>query len=242
MKPIRPELLHIDEDLLVVHKPSGLLTIPDRFRQAPLHLQGWLEATHGKVWVVHRLDRETSGVICFARNEEAHRHLSMQFADRQVDKHYRALIEGKPFSVQGVIEEPIGPHPTRSGQMAVLARGKPAITHYQVLEVFRAFSWVDARILTGRTHQIRVHFQSIGHPLAVDALYGRRAELYLSEIKTKNFRLGRDKTERPLLHRIALHAYEIGLLHPADGRRLQFTAPLPKDLAAVLKQLRKWGK
>jgi 23S rRNA-/tRNA-specific pseudouridylate synthase len=111
-----------------------------------------------------------------------------------------------------------------------------------VVEAFRQFSLVEFRIETGRTHQIRVHTAAIGHPLAVDAFYGRRESLYLSEIKTRGFQLGKTKEERPLLNRIALHSSQISFLHPSSGKRLQIEAPLPKDLRAVINQLKKWGK
>ncbi|MCB0593445.1 MAG: RluA family pseudouridine synthase, partial [Phaeodactylibacter sp.] len=127
------------------------------------------------------------------------------------------------------------------GKMTVAKKGKSAVTHYKVAERFRQFTLVEARIETGRTHQIRVHFESIGHPLAVDSLYGRREAFFLSEVKLKRYQLGRDEEERPLMSRMPLHAWKLALEHPHTGERMEFEAPLPKDFAAVLKQLRKWG-
>ncbi len=237
------DILHEDDNLLLVNKPAGLLTLPDRFKpdEKP-NLKTQLDRRYGKVWTVHRLDRETSGVLAFALNEDSHRHLSQQFQERRADKTYLALLDGNPAAPTGTIDRPLGPNPAKAGQMMVVRKGKASVTHYQVIEAFRHFALAEARIETGRTHQIRVHFASIGHPLAVDAFYGQREALYLSEIKQHGFRLGKGREERPLLTRLPLHASRLVLQHPGTGARLEATAPLPKDLRAVLNQLRKWGK
>jgi 23S rRNA pseudouridine955/2504/2580 synthase/23S rRNA pseudouridine1911/1915/1917 synthase len=238
---LKYELLHEDEHLLVANKPAGLLTIPDRFGNKD-SLQSALERKFGKVFIVHRLDRETSGVICFARNEAAHRHLSLQFEHHTTDKFYLALLDGVLHHDEGEIDKPIGEHPAISGKMAIVNSGKPSLTFYRAIERFKRFTLAESLIKTGRTHQIRVHFQSIGYPLAVDALYGHRAALYLSEIKGKAYKSGKySDDERPLMERTSLHSYRLRLDHPATGERLEFKADLPKDLAAVLSQLRKWG-
>lgn len=239
---MRIELLHEDEHVLVVVKPADLLTIPDRFGN-PDSLQAQLERKYGKIYIVHRLDRETSGVICFARTEAAHRNLSMQFEQHKVGKHYLALVDGVMHQETGEIDKPIGPHPVIAGKMAVSKQGKPSFTQYQVLELFKQFTLVEATLKTGRTHQIRVHFQSIGYPLAVDSLYGRREGFLLSEIKGRNYRSGKfSEEERPLMARTSLHATRLVFEHPETGERLEFSAELPKDFNAVLNQLRKWGK
>lgn len=241
MAKLKPELLFEDEHLLVANKPPGLLSIPDRFAPEKPNLLALLTHHFGRVWTVHRIDRETSGLLCFARNEEAHRHLSLQFEQRTVEKTYLALLDGTAIGDEGTIDRPITTSHKQVGKMMVAKKGKPAITHYKVAERFRQFTLVEARIETGRTHQIRVHFEAIGHPLAVDRLYGRREGFYLSEVKGKKYQLGRDKEERPLMSRLPLHAWKLALDHPHTGERLEFEAPLPKDFAAVLKQLRKWG-
>lgn len=235
------ELLHEDDDLLVVNKPAGLLTIPDRFGNKDSLLAA-LERKFGKVFVVHRLDRETSGAICFARNEAAHRHLSLQFEHHTADKFYLALLDGVLHHDEGEIDKPIGEHPAISGKMTVTNSGKPSLTFYRVLERFKRFTLAETLIKTGRTHQIRVHFQSIGYPLAVDALYGRREAFFLSEIKGKSYKSGKyTEEERPLMDRTSLHSYRLRLDHPTSGERMEFKAEPPKDFAAVLNQLRKWG-
>ncbi len=234
-------ILHEDEQMLIVNKPPGLLTIPDR-TGGKESLLGLLEHRFGKVFVVHRLDRETSGVLCFARSGEAHRHLSMQFEHHTSDKFYLALVDGVLHHDEGEIDKPIGEHPTIPGKMTVANSGRPSLTFYRVAERFKRFTLAEVLIKTGRTHQIRVHFQSIGYPLAVDALYGRRPALYLSEIKGKAYKSGKySEEERPLMDRTSLHAARLRIDHPVTGERMEFKAELPKDFAAVLNQLRKWG-
>lgn len=240
--PVAHELLYEDEHFLVLAKPAGLLTIPDRFGNKD-SLQAALEQQYGKIFVVHRLDRETSGVICFARTEAAHRHLSMQFEHHSADKFYLVLVDGVMHLDEGEINKPIGEHPSVSGKMAVVNNGKPSLTFYRVLERFKRFTLAEALLKTGRTHQVRVHFQSIGYPLAVDPLYGRRSSFLLSEIKLKGFKLGKySEEERPIMNRTSLHSSRLRIDHPATGERMEFKAELPKDFQAVLSQLRKWGQ
>ncbi len=238
---MRYELLHEDEHILIVSKPAGLLTIPDR-AGSPDNLVNALERQYGKVFIVHRLDRETSGILCFARNEAAHRHLSLQFEHHTSDKFYYALLDGILHHDEGEIDKPIGEHPGISGKMAILHTGKPSLTFYRAIERFKHFTLAEALLKTGRTHQIRLHFQSIGYPLAVDAVYGRRSALFLSEIKGKAYRSGKySDDERPMMERTSLHAHRLRIDHPTTGERTEFQAELPKDFTAVLNQLRKWG-
>ena len=242
MRTLRSEIIYEDETLVVINKAPGDLSIPDRHRPELFNLQNWLEDRYGQIWVVHRLDRETSGVLCFARSAEAHRQLSMQFENREVKKTYLALVDGTPFPPAGDIDQPIAPNPSQPGKMMVGKKGKSALTHYQVTETFRQFSLLEVDIQTGRTHQIRVHLAHIGNPLAVDQLYGKRNFCLLSEIKGQHFRLGKEQEERPLMSRHTLHAVRLQFHHPSSGKIREFSAPLQKDFSAMLKQLRKWGK
>jgi 23S rRNA pseudouridine1911/1915/1917 synthase len=237
-----PLIIFEDESIILATKPPGLLSIPDRFSAQKPNLVAMLNLQFGKVWVVHRLDRETSGLIVFARNEDAHRSLSLQFEQRQSKKTYLALLDGQLPHPEGTIENRLAENPAHPGKMMVAKKGKTAITHYRLVENFRQFCLVEARIETGRMHQIRVHFESIGHPLAIDSLYGRREALLLSTIKQKGFRLGNEQEERPLMSRLTLHAWKLEFEHPASGQLVSFEAPLPRDFDAVLKQLRKWGR
>jgi 23S rRNA pseudouridine1911/1915/1917 synthase len=236
------ELLHEDEQLVVVNKAPGVLSIPDRFHPEKPNLLTMLNRKYEKVWTVHRIDRETSGAIVFARDEHTHRHLSQQFQERTVEKTYLALLDGQLHQEEGTIDRPLIQHPSKAGQMMVAKKGKRAVTHYRRVETFQRFSLVAFTIETGRQHQIRVHAEAMGYPLAVDELYGRRTAFYLSEVKQRNYRLAKNKEERPLMNRLCLHAWKLAFQHPTTDERLSVEAPLPKDLRAVVNQLRKWGK
>jgi len=238
----RPSILFEDQDIIVVNKPAHFLTIPDRFVPDKQNLIGFLNSkTEDEIFTVHRLDRETSGVIIFAKNKAAHRDLSMQFEHRTIDKIYLTLVEGNVHKEEGEINNPIANNMRDKGRMIIAKRGKPSLTLYKVAERFKNYTLVEANIKTGRTHQVRVHFESIGYPLAVDELYGRKKGFFLSELKMKKYRRGKDVEERPLMSRTTLHAKQITFTHPTTKERVTFESELPKDFRAVLSQLRKWG-
>jgi 23S rRNA pseudouridine1911/1915/1917 synthase len=231
-------IIYKDDNLIAVNKPSGLLTIPDR--EGVAGLKNLLQEKFGSIFTVHRIDKDTSGLVVFARNEAAHRHLSMQFESRETKKIYTGLVLGSPALDNGIINEPIAEHPVKKGVMTVQKKGKESITEYEVLERFRFYSWMQFRILTGRTHQIRVHMKHLGHPIVCDPVYGDGKPVFISHIKTK-FNLAKDTEERPILARLALHASELEIKTP-DNTLLKLKAPLPKDLRAVLQQLAKQKK
>lgn len=226
-----------NDDFVAVNKPSGLLTIPDR-EGKEISLKQLLKEAFGEIFTVHRLDRDTSGLVVFALNEATHKHLSQQFETRETGKIYNGLVLGKPVQSEGLINEPIAEHPTKKGLMTVWRKGKESMTEYRVLENFRLFSWMEFKILTGRTHQIRVHMKHIGHPIVCDPLYGDGQPILLSQLKAK-FKLSQaDEEERPLLNRLALHSSTLSF-NAANGEKFSFKAPLPKDLRATLNQLEK---
>jgi 23S rRNA pseudouridine955/2504/2580 synthase/23S rRNA pseudouridine1911/1915/1917 synthase len=231
-------------DFIALNKPSGLLSIPDR-EGKDISLKKLLIEKYGNIFTVHRLDKGTSGLIVFAKNEITHKHLSQQFAregsfgeERQTEKIYLGLVLGSPAEKKGTIDAPIAEHPGKKGLMTVYRKGKESITDYEVLEDFKIFSWVQFQILTGRTHQIRVHAKHIGHPIVCDELYGDGKPILLSSLKHK-FKLSKNEwEERPILNRLALHALSLTFIN-TDDEAIKLEAPLPKDLRALLQQLRK---
>jgi len=234
--------MHVDiilenDQFIAVNKPSGLLSIPDRLGQE-ISLKDILKEKKGAIYTVHRLDKDTSGVIVFAKTEEAHKQLSQLFEGREMEKYYRGLVYGTMINPSGNIDAPIMEHPGKTSKMMTHAKGKPSSTDYTVLESFRLFSWVEFRIHTGRTHQIRVHMQHIGHSIVCDEIYGDPKPILLSSLK-KNFKLAKiAEEERPILSRLALHSQH--LKFSLNGETFELEAPIPKDLRAVLQQLRKW--
>lgn len=236
------EILYEDDDLLIANKPAGLLVIPDRYKTELPSLNKLLEAQlQTKIWVVHRIDRDTSGVICFAKNEEAHRYLSILFQEHNIGKFYAGIVTGIVHPPEGRLESAIAEHPARNGKMVVARKGKMAVTDYKVAEQWPLYALVQFQIHTGRTHQIRVHMQSIGHPLVCDELYGDGKPFFVSQIKRKYRVSDKEEEEKPLLSRLALHAYRLEFVK-ADGTEVSAEAPLPKDMAACVKQLNKWAK
>lgn len=238
------EILHYDDHIIVVNKPADLLSVPDRYNAEIPNLTALLGKQFGDPIIpVHRLDKPTSGVILYARTKEAHKELNRQFQDREVDKIYHAICEGQPGEGEIEVDEPIANNPGQTGKMMVSNKGKYALSIFKQMEAFgHQFSLVGAQIFTGRTHQIRVHLAYAGFPLMVDPFYGKRTEFKLSEIKGRKYNSGRGKEERPLLKRAPLHAFRISFDHPASGERLTFEAPYPKDMRAVINQLRKLKK
>lgn len=233
-----PEVIFYDDDILVVNKPSGITVIPDRIHTERETLQNVFEKDFGKLFIVHRIDRGTSGILCFARNEAAHRHLSLQFQNHEVKKKYLAFVSGRMKSASGEIDLPIAESKTKPGTMLINKRGKNALTLYEVEEQFKHAALLKVEIKTGRTHQIRVHLAYMGNPLLVDELYASTEAFYFSKLK-KNYKAS-GEAERPTISRLTLHAFELTFTHPARGTEITLRAPLPKDMETLLKLLRKY--
>lgn len=226
-------IIHLDDDIVVVDKPVGVVVHPTPGWTGPTVLNGLAAmgipvATSGaaeRQGVVHRLDAGTSGVMVVARSEHAYSLLKDAFRQRTVTKIYHALVQGHPDPSHGTIDAPIGRHPRADYRFAVVAGGRDSITHYRTLEAFRAGTLVEVRLETGRTHQIRVHFAALRHPLVGDTTYGADPTL----------------ADRLSLSRQWLHARQLGFAHPADGRAVEFTSDYPADLAGALAALRETG-
>lgn len=222
-------VLYSDDDIVVVDKPAGVAAHPSPGWTGPtviggLAAAGYRISTSGaaeRQGVVHRLDVGTTGVMVVAASEAAYTSLKQQFRDRTVDKTYHALVQGHPDPSRGTIDAPIGRHPTHDYRWAVVSDGRPSVTEYHTLEAFPHASLLSVDLLTGRTHQIRVHMSAIRHPCVGDLMYG--ADPSLAE------RLG--------LHRQWLHAVELALDHPGTRERMTFVAPYPDDLRIALDRI-----
>ena len=212
-----------------------MLSIPDRKQSEP-SLKDLLLAKYGSIYTVHRLDKATSGLIVFAKDPLTHKSLSKLFESRDVEKYYEGLIEGNIIPDAGLVETGIMEHP-QGGKMISHTKGKPSKTAFETLEVFKGYSLVRFRIYTGRTHQIRVHCQYLGHTIVGDPIYGEGKPLLLSSIKKKFNLSKKELDERPIMGRLALHAKQIRF--ELDGHAYDFEAPLSKDFQATLTQLRK---
>jgi RluA family pseudouridine synthase len=212
------KILYEDQYLIVVDKPAGLSVLPDGWEKDSQYLVKMLEEGYGKIYIVHRLDKITSGVMVFARDAETHRAMNIQFENHDAHKTYHAIVQGNPKW-----EEKVAKHPLRANvghkhrTMVDDKNGKPSETRFRVIKRYPESALVEAKPLTGRTHQIRVHAYVLGHPLAGDTLYGAQ-EMY--------------RITRPMLH-----AQSLSFIHPATNERLKFTAPRPDDFEEAIKNV-----
>ncbi len=211
-------VLFKDENILVIDKPAGIPVLPDGWDEDAPYLVKMLEDTYGKLWVVHRLDKITSGVMVFARDAESHRALNIQFDNHEVKKVYHAIVEGNPTWEEKVAKHPLRVNVGHKHRTVVADRnGKPSETGFKILRCFQISTLVEAMPKTGRTHQVRVHAKALGHPLVGDVLYGA--------------------SESGVIARPALHARSLTFTHPDTHERLTFEAEYPQDFATALKLL-----
>lgn len=222
------DIFYQDADVVVVNKKSGMVVHPAAGNESGTLVNALLYHVHDlsgiggemRPGIVHRLDKDTSGLILIAKNDAAHASLSEQFKARTMEKHYRAIAHGSFSKDEGMIDAPIGRHPIDRKKMAVVPNGKPSRTAWRVLEHLSGAAYLDVHLLTGRTHQIRVHMLSIGHPLLGD-------QIYAPKLKT------------PVrIPRLMLHAYSLAFTHPTTGERMRFCAPLPAAFEETLQKLR----
>ncbi len=232
------DIVYEDNDIIIVNKPCGMVVHPSPghpngtlVNALMYHCGASLSGIGGvmRPGIVHRIDRDTSGLICAAKNDAAHLSLAAQLADHSMHREYQMIVCGGLKEESGTIDAPIGRHPVDRKKMAVVKDGRRAVTHWRVLERYSGFTYAEAVLETGRTHQIRVHMSYIGHPLAGDEVYGG----------------GRTPFERhnaPLLDGQALHAVALILRHPRTSEKMRFESPLPAGFVAVLEKLRKTEK
>jgi 23S rRNA pseudouridine1911/1915/1917 synthase len=250
-EPIELDVLYEDDAIVVINKPPGMVVHPAKghwsgtLAAALVHRFETLSAVGGaaRPGIVHRLDRDTSGVIAIAKTDAAHEALAAQFHDREVAKEYIAIVAGRPDRDADRVVAAIGPHPTHREKMAIREDhpdSRPAETFFEVVERFPGFALVRAKPKTGRTHQIRLHLMHLRTPVLCDKLYGGRTKITAGELRTITRR--KCATGMPdaatLLNRQALHAYRLAIQHPVDGRTLEFEAPLPADIERMLAALR----
>jgi RluA family pseudouridine synthase len=233
------EVVFSNSDFIAVDKASGIAVIPERWEDGS-DLKTVLEHfLKEELYAVHRIDKETSGLVLFAKNPEMHRYLNQLFENREIEKEYLAIVDGvfgyKEFTADYPIFEP------KSGRCRIdQETGKPSETVFLLEESFRDFALIKAFPKTGRKHQIRVHLSFMGTPILGDPVYSRKKALFLSEMK-KNYHLKKGKEERPLIQRTALHAHVLSFVLPG-GEPIKLEAPLPKDMKATINQLRKYNK
>lgn len=240
MAKIFLDILFENDDFVAINKPPGLLSIPASDGK-DISLKDLLKEKYSNIFTVHRLDRETSGVIVFAKNETAHKFLSQEFESREVIKIYLGIVHGILAQKKGSVNVAIEKHSSKKNIMVVNKKGKPSLTDYEVIEEFGSYSLVQFQIHTGRTHQIRVHMQHLGHPVVCDDLYGNGQPVLISSFK-KKFKLSKlAEEEKPVLSRLALHSSSISF-KDANGNAYIIEAPLLKDMKALLQQLRKWSR
>ncbi len=235
------EVLHEDDDLLVINKPRGMVVHPAAGNWSGTLVNALLgrgeafssAGGEDRPGIVHRLDKDTSGVMVIAKNDRAHYKLAKQFQERKVEKRYLALVCGEVRESNGIVRAPIGRHPVNRQKMVVLPTGRDAITEYFVKECFGDFTLVECHPITGRTHQIRVHLSYIHHPVVGDDVYGGRARALQAAQK-----------DAPLSRLIAavsgqaLHAASLSFNHPTGGRRMTFAAEMPQDMASIIERLK----
>jgi len=238
--PGKIEYIYEDDSILIISKPAGTLTIPDRYDREAKNLKNILEDKYGKIFVVHRLDKDTSGVMVFAKTAEAHKFINQQFQDNQIEKLYHVVVAGIVPKEEINIDIPLIADPVKLGRTKPSSRGKESLTILKVLEHFRVATLVECNLITGRHHQIRVHCAAIGHPLLVDDLYSENSFFMLSAIKRK-FNLKKNTDELPIINRVSMHSYKISFYHPDTNQLVTFSAKYPKDFQALVNVLRKYS-
>lgn len=232
-------VIYSDDDFIVLNKRSGILIAADRYNPDAPRLDLMAEKEFGKLYAVHCIDKDTSGLIIYAKNLEAQKGISMQFEQRKVQKTYHALVYGHPLWEDLHVDLALEPDGDARHRTVVNKKfGKPSITDFHLIGVCGPYSWIEAKPKTGRTHQIRVHLAANNLSIVCDPLYsGNQKPVRLSEVKRKWN--GDEDEERPLLSRLALHAYKIQFEHPATHEQVTFTAPYARDMEAVRKQFAK---
>jgi 23S rRNA pseudouridine955/2504/2580 synthase/23S rRNA pseudouridine1911/1915/1917 synthase len=237
MQNTKIDIIFENDDIVAINKPAGLLTLPDRYNANLPSVQSIFKQKYGEIFIVHRLDMGTSGILLLAKNAETHSSLNQQFAQHTIRKFYTAVVNGNIQQEHIDIDIPLIMGP--KGIVYPSARGKESLTIIDVQKRYRNATLIKAELRTGRQHQIRVHTAAIGHPLLVDETYGNTNDFLLSSIK-RRYNLSKNTTERPIIARLTLHSTELTFEKP-DGSTQTLTAPYPKDFNALLNVLDKYA-
>lgn len=228
-EPIPLDILYEDKDVILVNKPKQMVVHPAAghytgtlVNALMYHCKGELSGINGimRPGIVHRIDMDTTGVLIACKNDWAHQCIAQQLKEHTITRRYYAIVFGNIKEEAGCVNAPIGRHPRERKKMAIVSDGKEAVTHYRVVERFGTYTWIECRLETGRTHQIRVHMASIGHPLLGDTVYGPERQPFSLQGQT-------------------LHAYVLGFRHPSTGEYMEFQAPLPQYFEKIVDTLRK---
>ena len=238
-RKVRPvQIIFEDDQLIILEKQAGVLSVPDRYDPELFSVAGFLQSRYEDIFIVHRLDRDTSGLMVFAKTELAHKNLNAAFESHRVGKEYRLIAGGRPSKDVFDIDYPLRINGDRKHRTVVDHRkGKVARTRFEFIRELASYSLLRALPTTGRTHQIRAHAASVGLPIVCDELYGSVGPIYLSKHKRK-YSPGKNE-ERPLIARLALHASKIAFSHPLSGDMFSFESEDPRDFSATIKQLSK---
>ena len=231
-------ILFEDDHFVIANKPANLLSTPDRFRSDLPSLKSIFRKKYGEIFVLHRLDLETSGVIAFGKHADVQRTFTEMQINNEVSKEYIAIVDGLISQQSGTIDLPLIYDGGKTYVNHKDKKAKQSITDYEVLETYDHYSIVRCKIKSGRTHQIRVHLAHIGMPLAVDRFYGHTEAIYLSQFKKKRYNK-KETEERPLISRLTLHAASLSFKHPFNQETLTVEAELHKDMRALVNQLKK---
>lgn len=234
------EIIYQDDNYIFVNKQSGMLTIPDRYNHNLANLKSILEDKFGTIFIVHRLDRDTSGIIMFAKNAEAHKYINDLFESQEIERKYHVFVKGAFPADYLEIDIPLLTNTSDRGKIIPSARGKYSLTKVKLLSKYRFVSLLECEIITGRQHQIRVHLAAIGHPLLVDNLYSDNNEFYLSTIK-RNYNSNEDTKERPLINRLSMHAYSLKFFDKFSNQDIFIKSNYPKDFEILKKKLEKFS-
>lgn len=239
-KRLTYDILFQDDNILCVNKPSGMPVIPGRNLET-LSLKQRLEKDLAQqIWVTHRIDKETSGIVLFAKTAEAHKLINMAFQDHKINKVYRCICRGSVKKDVQHVNKPIYID-SKTNKVKIHPHGKESRSSYKSIEISKSYSLVEVHIETGRMHQVRVHMSSEGYPIVGDQLYNNKPEIYLKDIK-KKYKGDFYEDQRPMISRCALHAYGLSFVHPITGEKMKIHSELPKDIKACWNQLHKNDK